>query len=78
VGAPVVKRITAAKEVKNMAKKAKCDKCRIRWDIRIMDQTPLRELKCPRCAGPVTPIYFPCNYPLARGEPDLNLSKPAT
>ena len=57
-----------------MAKKAKCDKCRIRWHIRIKDQTPLRQLKCPRCASPVTPIYSPCNYPLAKGEPDLNLS----
>ena len=58
-----------------MAKKAKCDKCKIKWYIRIKDQTPLRELKCPQCAGPVTPIYSPCNYRLADGEPNLNQRK---
>jgi len=54
-----------------MAKRAKCDKCRIRWYIQIKDQTPLRELRCNKCGGPVTPIYSPCDYPLARGEPVL-------
>jgi len=54
-----------------MATKAKCDKCRIRWFIRIKDQTPLRELKCPRCGGPVTVIMSPCHYSLVPGEPDL-------
>ena len=60
-----------AEEVKNMAKKAKCDKCRINWNILIKDQTPLRELKCTRCGGPVTVIMSPCHYPLVEGEPDL-------
>ena len=58
-----------------MAKKGKCDRCRIKWNIRIMDQTPLREMKCPRCGGPVTPIYSPCHYDLVEGEPELNLNK---
>jgi hypothetical protein len=57
-----------------MAKWAKCDKCRIKWHIKIKDQTPLRELSCPRCGGPVTHIYSPCHYPLATGEPDLKSS----
>ena len=56
-----------------MAKKAKCDRCQIKWNIQIMDQTPLRELKCPLCGGPVTPIYSPCNYLLTKGEPTLSL-----
>jgi len=56
-----------------MAKRAKCDKCQIKWNIVIKDQTPLRELKCPRCGGTVTPIYSPCNYTLTQGEPELNL-----
>ena len=60
---------------KAMAKRGKCDKCRIKWNIRIKDQTPLRELECPQCAGQVTPIYSPCNYHLADGEPNLNPGK---
>ena len=55
-----------------MAKKAKCDKCQIKWNIQIKDQTPLRLLACNQCGGPVTPIYSPCNYRLAPGEPTLN------
>lgn len=54
-----------------MAKKAKCDKCQIRWHIKIKDQTPLRMLKCNMCGGAVTPIYSPCHYPVAPGEPVL-------
>ena len=54
-----------------MAKRAKCDKCKIMWYIQIKDQTPLRELKCNKCGGPVTQIYSPCDYPLAPGEPVL-------
>ena len=54
-----------------MAKRAKCDKCKIKWYIQIKDQTPLRELKCNKCGGPVTQIYSPCDYPLAPGEPVL-------
>lgn len=57
-----------------MAKRAKCDHCQIRWSIRIMDQTPLRLLKCPSCGGPVTPIYSPCNYRLVMGEPASNFN----
>jgi len=55
-----------------MAKKAKCDKCQIMWYIKVKDQTPLRLLACNQCGGPVTPIYSPCKYPLARGEPVLH------
>ena len=55
-----------------MAKRAKCDKCQIKWNIQIKDQTPLRLLTCNQCGGPVTPIYSPCDYRLARGEPCLN------
>lgn len=55
-----------------MAKKAKCDKCQIKWHIKVKDQTPLRLLACNQCGGPVTLISSPCNYPLARGEPVLN------
>lgn len=55
-----------------MAKKAKCDKCRIKWNIRIMDQTPLRMLDCPRCGGPVTVIRSPCHYQVVKGEPTLS------
>lgn len=58
-----------------MAKKAKCDHCRIRWDIRIKDQSPLHDLRCPRCGGIVTPIYSPCAYRRVPGEPDLNLRR---
>ena len=54
-----------------MAKKAKCDNCKIKFDIKEKDQTPLRELECPYCHGPVTQIYSPCRYPLAKGEPIL-------
>jgi hypothetical protein len=54
-----------------MAKKAKCDKCKVRWVIHIKDQTPLRELACNQCGGPVTPIYSPCYYKMAAGEPTL-------
>ena len=56
-----------------MAKKAKCDKCGIKWYIKEKDQTPLRELECPYCHGPVTRIYSTCRYPLARGEPSLKV-----
>ena len=57
-----------------MAKKGKCDRCRVFWRIKIMDQTPLKELHCPLCKGPVTPIYSPCDteaYTLAPNEPEL-------
>ncbi len=54
-----------------MAQKAKCDKCKIKWNITEKDQTPLSELECPYCHGPVTQIYSPCRYPLAKGEPIL-------
>ena len=54
-----------------MAKKAKCDKCKIKWFINIKDQTPLRMLKCPRCGGSVTEIRSPCHYPVVKGEPSL-------
>jgi len=56
-----------------MAKKAKCDRCKIKWFIQEKDQTPLRMLRCTRCGGPVTPIYSPCNYLLTKGEPTLSL-----
>ncbi|MBU0778401.1 hypothetical protein KKF82_09105 [Patescibacteria group bacterium] len=55
-----------------MAKKAMCDKCEIKWDIREKDQTPLHDLECPYCHGPVRRIYSPCRYPLAKGEPILS------
>ena len=58
-----------------MAKRAKCDKCRLRWNIQQKDQTPLRELRCPKCGETVTPIYSPCDYRLAPGEPILSLKK---
>jgi len=54
-----------------MAKKAKCDACQIKFEIQEKDQTPLRELQCPYCGGPVTQINSPCRYPLAKGEPIL-------
>ena len=54
-----------------MAKRAKCDNCKIKWNIQEKDQTPLRQLQCPYCGGPVTQIYSPCRYPLAKGEPIL-------
>jgi len=55
-----------------VAKKAMCDKCEIKWDIREKDQTPLHDLECPYCHGPVRRIYSPCRYPLAKGEPILS------
>jgi len=54
-----------------MAKKAKCDKCKLKWFIRIKDQTPLRMLTCTKCGGPVTEIRHPCNYRIMPGEPNL-------
>lgn len=54
-----------------MAKRAKCDKCKIKWFIQMKDQTPLRLLKCARCGGPVTEIRSPCHYPVVPGEPAL-------
>lgn len=54
-----------------MAKQAKCDKCKIKWLIELMDQTPLRLLGCDRCGGPVTVIRSPCDYPVVPGEPAL-------
>jgi hypothetical protein len=54
-----------------MAKRAKCDNCGIKWFIKIKDQTPLRELKCPQCNGPVTEIRSPCHYTVVPGEPVL-------
>lgn len=54
-----------------MAKRAKCDRCKVRWVIEVKDQTPLRLLACPRCRGPVSPIYSPCSYRLIDGEPSL-------
>ena len=54
-----------------MAKKAKCEKCKIKWFIQMKDQTPLRLLKCDRCGGPVTEIRSPCHYPVVGGEPVL-------
>lgn len=52
-----------------MAKRAKCDKCQIKWNILIKDHAPLRILACNQCGGTVTPIYSPCQYTLAPGEP---------
>ena len=57
-----------------MAKRAKCEKCKIKWNIQEKDQTPLQQLQCPYCGGPVTQIYSPCRYPLAKGEPILKKS----
>lgn len=54
-----------------MAKKAKYDKCKIKWFIRIKDQTPLKYLKCTECGGSVTEIRSPCNYHIMQGEPNL-------
>jgi len=54
-----------------MAKKAKCDRCKIKWFIREKDQTPLRMLRCTRCGGPVSEIRSPCVYKLVSGEPQL-------
>ena len=63
-----------------MASKGKCDKCKVKWHIRIMDQTPLKEMRCPECHGPVTPIYstsyrIGCDYRLMQGEPQLGSRK---
>lgn len=58
-----------------MAAKAKCDRCKVRWRITIKDQTPLKEMRCPLCDGPVTQIYSPCDYTLAPGEPQLGKPK---
>jgi hypothetical protein len=60
-----------------MAKKAKCDKCKVWWRIEMKDQTPLRELECDRCGGPVTQVRSPCDwrgYSLLKGEPVLRRS----
>jgi len=54
-----------------MAKKAKCDKCKVKWFIREKDQTPLRMLACTKCDGPVSEIRSPCHYTLVPGEPKL-------
>lgn len=57
-----------------MAKTAKCDECGIRWKVHIMDQTPLREMSCSRCGGPVQPVKKGSGaetYELQAGEPDL-------
>ena len=55
-----------------MAKSAKCGRCGIRWEIRILDQTPLRELRCPECKGPLGVLrpgkYM--SYDLRPGEPE--------
>jgi len=57
-----------------MAKTARCDKCQIRWDVKIMDQTPLRELRCPYCCGQVKPVRSiggpGLDYKLRQGEPE--------
>ena len=56
-----------------MAKTARCDKCQSKWDIKVMDQTPLREMRCPYCCGPVKPVSSWSDkadeYKLQRGEP---------
>lgn len=55
-----------------MAKKAKCDKCKIKFDIKEKDQTPLDQLECPYCHGPVTRIYSNGDrYFQVKGEPIL-------
>jgi hypothetical protein len=55
-----------------MAKKAKCERCQVWWHIQVKDQTPLRMLCCPYCAGPVKPVYSPIpGFYLAKGEPVL-------
>jgi len=60
-----------------MAKTARCDKCRIRWDITVKDQTPLREMRCPYCCGPVKPVRSiggpGLEYKLQQGEPEHGL-----
>ena len=58
-----------------MATKGKCDRCAIKWTIRVKDQTPLRELECSRCHGPVTAIRSPCPYILMNGEPNLKADR---
>ncbi len=54
-----------------MAKRAKCDRCQVKWDIKILDQTALKYLKCPRCLGAVTEIRSPCRFTKVEGEPRL-------
>lgn len=54
-----------------MAKQAKCDRCEIKFDIKEKDQTPLDQLECPYCHGPVTRVYSTCRYFKANGEPIL-------
>ena len=36
-----------------MAKAARCEACKLHWYVRILDQTPVKELRCPECKGPV-------------------------
>jgi Zn finger protein HypA/HybF involved in hydrogenase expression len=58
--------------VREVAKKAKCETCKIKFNIVEKDQTPLCELECPYCHGPVTRIYVNnSDYFLAKGEPIL-------
>ncbi len=40
-----------------MAKNGVCIKCRVRWDIHLKDQTPLRLLKCPQCGESITLLH---------------------
>jgi len=55
-----------------VAKQAKCDHCEIKFDIKEKDQTPLDQLECPYCHGPVTRIYSDSRYFKVKGEPILS------
>jgi Zn finger protein HypA/HybF involved in hydrogenase expression len=54
-----------------VAKQAKCDHCKITFDIREKNQTPLDQLECPYCHGPVTRVYPGCRYYRVKSEPVL-------
>jgi hypothetical protein len=54
-----------------VAKQAKCDTCKVKFDIKVKDQTPLRDLECPYCHGPVTRVYSNCRYFKVTVEPNL-------
>ena len=58
-----------------MAKQAKCDRCKVQWFIKIMDQTPLKDLACSKCGGPVTRVYKQCKYKALAGEPVLRVRR---
>lgn len=54
-----------------MAIRAKCERCHIRWNIKVKGLTPLHLLRCPFCKGPVSRTSHQSRLPLALGEPEL-------